>query len=261
MAATAWLVLVLGANVYDATFDEAGSAYEAGRYAEAVNRYEQLVSESVVHAAVFYNLGNAYYRNGDVPAAIANYERALQVNPRFRQARQNLDTAVQATQQRLARPLPADWEESLLFWHYNLTPWETYYVAALLWVAFWVVLGLRQWRPLRYTRRAALGLGLLAAAFGASAWVKAHPPQLAVAARETVPVRYGTGDDETVRFELHAGDRVTVDQHAGGWARVTTVDGERGWAREQSMLFVGPPYEPFVATAPAQEAAQEAPPT
>jgi len=260
MTVTACLVLVLGANVYDATFDEAASAYDGGRYAEAVNRYEQLVSESVVDAGVFYNLGNAYYRNGDVPAAIANYERALQLNPRFRQARQNLDTAVQATQQRLARPLPADWEQSLLFWHYNLTPRETYYVAALLWVAFWAMLGMRQWRPLRYTRRVALGLGLLAAAFGASAWVKAYPAQLAVAARETVPVRYGTGDDETVRFELHAGDRVTVDRHASGWARVTTVDGERGWAREESMLFVGPPYEPFVAAAPAP-AAQEAPPT
>jgi len=260
MTVTACVVLVLGANVYDATFDEAASAYEAGRYAEAVNRYEQLVSESVVDAAVFYNLANAYYRNGRVPAAIANYERALQVNPRFRQARQNLDTAVQATQQRLARPLPADWEQSLLFWHYNLTPRETYYVAACLWGAFWVVLGMRQWRPLRYTRRAALGLGLLAAAFGASAWVKAHPAELAVASLETVPVHYGTGDDETVRFELHAGDRVTVERHASGWARVTTVDGERGWAREEGLLFVGPPYKPFVAAARVP-VPKEGPPT
>jgi len=249
MAATC-LLLVLGGNVYNAAFDEAALAYESGQYGEAIDRYEQLIGESVVHAAVFYNLGNAYYRHGDVPAAIANYERALQIDPRLDPARRNLDQAVRETQQRLARPLPADWEQSLLFWHYNMAPRETFWAAMALWLAFWAVLGVRQWRPLRYTRGAGLVLGLLAAAFGASVWAKAHPAQLAVAGKEIVSVRYGTGDEETVRFELYAGDRVTVDRRVPGWARVTSVDGERGWARDDSLLFVGPPYAPFGRAGP-----------
>ena len=89
----------------------------------------------------------------------------------------------------------------------------------------------------------AIVLAVLAAAFGASAWAKAHPPALAVAAVERVPVHYGTNEDEAVRFELYEGDRVAVDRRADGWARVNISSGERGWARESDLVFVGPPYE------------------
>ena len=84
---------------------------------------------------------------------------------------------------------------------------------------------------------------ILAVAFGASAWEKAHPVELAVANAETVPVHYGTSENETVRFELSEGDRVIVDKRATGWARVVTAEGERGWAQDKHLAFVGPPYE------------------
>ncbi|NIA12899.1 MAG: tetratricopeptide repeat protein [Nitrospiraceae bacterium] len=244
MSGLVCIVLLLGSNVYTDTFERAVQAYEADDYGTAIQLYEQLVAEGVEDPAVFYNSGNAYYRNGDIGAAIANYERALQLAPRFENARENLDKAVRDTQQRLSKPLPSVWEQSLLFWHYGMKRSTTYRIAAVLWCLFWGVLALRQWRPLRYTRRAALLLAVLGGAFAASAWAKAHPVTLAVAHAESVPVRYGTHDDETLRFELRAGDRVTVDRRQGGWARVTTVDGERGWVHEDAMMFVGPPYLP-----------------
>jgi len=251
------MVLLLGANVYTDVFEEGVQAYEAGEYGRAAQSYEQLVGEGVEDPAVFYNLGNAYYRSGDIGAAIANYERALQLAPRFENVRENLDKAVGDTRQRLSKPLPSDWEQSLLFWHYGMKRSTTGRIAVMVWCVFWCVLALRQWRPMRYTRRAALLMGVLAAAFGASAWAKAHPVALAVAHAESVAVRYGTHDDETVRFELHAGDRVTVDRRQGGWARVVTVDGERGWAHEEALMLVGPPYLPPPGEADAGEEALE----
>ncbi len=255
MSALVFIITAALSSVYDSTFTQATQAYEAGDFAKAAQLYEQIVNEGVVDPALFYNLGNAWYRSGNLPQAIANYERALQLAPRFESARMNLDKAVRNTKRGLAKPLPSDWEQSLLFWHYTLRPRTTYLVAALVWLCFWAVLALRQWRKLPYTRMAAAGLLLLGGAFGASAWAKAHPEQLAVAAAETVPVRYGTGDNETVRFELYAGDRVVVDGQMNGWARVVTVDGERGWTHAEHLVFVGPPYRRGAAEAePEQEA-------
>lgn len=236
--------ILLGANGYEETFNKACDAYNAGNYATAIQMYEQLVSESVVHPAVFFNLGNAYFRTGALGPAIANYERALQLDPAFDSARENLAEAVRDTKNHLARPAPPDWQESLLFWHYQLSRRVTNRLAVLLWLVFWAALGLRQLRPLRYTRRVAVVAGILAVAFGLSAWEKARPELIAVANADVVHVHYGTNESETVRFDLNEGDRVTVDKRANGWSRVTTENGERGWAQDADLVFVGPPYEP-----------------
>lgn len=243
--------LLFGANVYNATFDRGNASYEEGDYGAAIDAYEQLIEESVVHPAVFYNLGNAYYRNGRLGPAIANFERALQLDPGLANVRENLDKCVGETKRQWARPLPPDWEQSLLFWHYELTPRATRLLAIFFWVALWTALAVRLVRPSPHLSRAALVAGLLAAAFGVSAWVKAHGDLYAVASRGRVPVRYGTSEAEMARFELFEGDRVLVDRREGGWARVMTADGERGWAKEGALAFVGPPYErPALAAAP-----------
>lgn len=245
------LACILGANVFNDTFEEGNAAYEAADYATAIENYEQLIAESVHSSAVFYNLGNAYYRSGHIGPAIANYERTLQLEPGFENARENLDKAVRETKHRLAPPLPSEWEQSLLFWHYNLPLRVTSVLAALFWFAFWAILGIRQWRPLRYTRRAAVVVIILAVAFGGSALAKWRPEMIAVANDEQAPVHYGTNENEMVHFKLYAGDRVTVDKRQNGWARVTTIDGKRGWAQEKSLTLVGPPYERPVLPEPA----------
>jgi len=243
MMANILMCVLVGAagGVYNDEFARAAKSYEAGDYATAIGVYEQMVGESVAHEALFYNLGNAYYRSGRLGAAVANYERALDLDPGFENARENLEKAVRETQQHLARPLPSDWEQSLLFWHYLVSRETTTRLALLFWLGFWVALGVRQLRPLRYTRRAASVFAVLALAFGGSAWAKAHAPALAVADTDA-PVTYGTSETDAVRFDLHPGDRVTVDQRRDGWARVKTASGEHGWTRDGNLILVGPPY-------------------
>ncbi|MCC6488959.1 MAG: tetratricopeptide repeat protein [Candidatus Hydrogenedentes bacterium] len=235
-------VLIYGATLFNGTFDRATDAYDAGNYEVAVNLYEQLVSDGVVHADVFYNLGNTYYRLDALGPAIANYERALHLRPGFTAARHNLDICLQRTRQALAAPLPPAWEQGLLFWHVHLTPAFSFRMAIASWLLFWGMLALRLWRPLPYLRRAAGVAFLFAVFFGVSSWTKEHPQLLAVATAESLPVRYAKGQEEKARFELFEGDRVSIDRRENGWARVTTANGERGWTEESGLALVGPPY-------------------
>jgi hypothetical protein len=249
---TAWIATALmltSATVFDDQFDRGTEAYANRDYATAVAVFEQLIDGGVDHPAVFYNLGNAYYRLGWLGPAIANYERALRLAPGMENAQQNLRHCIARTERRLDRPLPPEWEQSLLFWHYGLAPRTTFLLAAVCWMGAWLVLGVRQWRrapgtrPMRRTALLAGVLAVLAIAFGGSAWVKAHPAMLAVASNSVVSVRYGPDDTDTERFRLYEGDRIVVDRRRNGWSRVTTSTGERGWARDQGLAFVGPPYE------------------
>jgi len=236
------LGLMLGADAYEANFLRGSAAYEAGDYPAAIHAYQQLVDSNVVDPVVFYNLGNAYFRNGDLGRAIANYERALQLEPGMDAAKHNLANALRLTERSLARPRPPEWQQALFFWHDGLAPGTVRRAALGLWVLFWAMLALRLWRPLPYLRLGAGGVLALAMLFGASSWIKASPTPLAVAVADTVPVRFGTSEAETVRFELHAGDRVLVDRIEDAWMRVTTAGGERGWARAEDLELVGPPY-------------------
>jgi len=244
---TPWvLVLALAAATpFNDAFDRATEAFTHGDYATAIQGYEQLVAEGVHAPAVFYNLGNAYFLSGRLGPAIANYERTLRLQPGFEDASRNLDLCIARTHRQLARPLPPDWEQSLLFWHYRLGPGAAGILAALCWVGCWLLLGVRQWKPLRFTRAAVAICLLGVVAFGASAWVKTHPALMAVASAERIPVYYANSEASGVRYELFEGDRVEVaEKREGGWVRVRTVTGEQGWTHREWLTLVGPPYSP-----------------
>jgi Tfp pilus assembly protein PilF len=237
-------VALLGAaSPYNATFERATGAFQAGDFAAAASQYEQLVGEGVVNAAVFHNLGNAYYRLGRLGPAIANYERALQVDPGFEKAATNLRQCVRQTKRHLARPTESSWQHRVLSWQSSLPLGATRALAIAFWIMAWILLGVRVLAPLRHLRLAALAAAVLAVAFGLSAWEQTHPPSMAVAARSDVAVRAGLGDDSVVRATLHEGDRVRVVQREYGKARVYAANGDAGWVDAAALAFVGPPYE------------------
>lgn len=242
---TTFLILAafIGASGYDDSFAKANAAYTAGNYAEAIHGYEDIIKAGIADASVFYNLGNAYYRNGRLGAAIVNYERALALTPNLESARENLVRCVNSTERKMVRPAPPEWKQSLLFWHYGLGSAHTRLIALAAWIVFWIVLAARVWRPVRYLRRAAAVALLFALIFGASAWAKTHPEALAVTDIERAPVYYAPGVEDKPYFELYEGDRVTVDRMQNDWVRATTFDGKRGWAKRDHFVFAGPPYE------------------
>ncbi|MEA3336529.1 MAG: tetratricopeptide repeat protein [Chloroflexota bacterium] len=71
----------------------ANQLYRSGHHSESAQLYEQLVEQGARDSGLFYNLGNAYFQQGDRERAILNYERALQLAPRDADIRHNLDLA------------------------------------------------------------------------------------------------------------------------------------------------------------------------
>ena len=74
----------------DSLFARANADYAAGKFSNAVAGYESLIKEGQWNSSVFYDLGNAYFREDDLGRAILNYERALALDPAQPEARANL---------------------------------------------------------------------------------------------------------------------------------------------------------------------------
>ena len=85
-----FLSLVLPSNAV--TSKDAEQNYRKGNYQQAINDYKELLKQGA-SADIFYNLGNAYYRSGNLTQAILNYERASLLSPGNEDINFNLEFA------------------------------------------------------------------------------------------------------------------------------------------------------------------------
>ena len=78
-----------------ATFESGNTAYADGRYRDAVALYQTIIAEqpnakASEMARVYYNLGMAQFKQGELAQAILAYERALRLDPRNEDRKHNL---------------------------------------------------------------------------------------------------------------------------------------------------------------------------
>ncbi|HXK50659.1 MAG TPA: tetratricopeptide repeat protein [Clostridiales bacterium] len=74
-------------------FDEANQYYEKADYEKASVLYEKIISDGFENGEVYYNLGNSYYKLGDIARSILYYERAVKLMPDDPDLTENLKIA------------------------------------------------------------------------------------------------------------------------------------------------------------------------
>src|SRR5690554_4043205 len=88
-------------------WEQANAYYTTEEFEKAASAYEQILQSGMTSAKLHYNLGNAYYKIGDINNAILNYERAKLLAPQDPDIDFNLQLANQyVTTQIEALPLP-----------------------------------------------------------------------------------------------------------------------------------------------------------
>ncbi len=75
------------------TFERANQLYLQAKFPDAVAQYEKIAQSGFESGELYFNLGNAYYKSGNIQKAILNYERAKQLLPRDEDVQFNLQLA------------------------------------------------------------------------------------------------------------------------------------------------------------------------
>ena len=92
------LSIILSLSVFssfaaaDSRIINGNAAYSNNKFDEAIALYEDLL-KTQESAALYYNLGNAYYKSGKLAPAILNYERAILLDPNDDDIKSNLELA------------------------------------------------------------------------------------------------------------------------------------------------------------------------
>lgn len=220
-------------------FEDGNRLYQQGDYQAALANYQRIIDSDLESAALHYNIGNAYFKLGQLGEAILHYERARRLAPGDVDVRANLELARSLTVDEVT-PLPRFWLVRAVDWWVGLLPrgWLVLavgvgYVAAM---AGLVVMILRRGTVVaRWARRLAIGSAAIALVFAINLAVRElgiGQPEEAIIMAEETPVQSAPSDDRALQvFTIHEGTKVRIDQRSEEWVEIVLEDGKVGWVR------------------------------
>ena len=226
-------------------FERGEELYREGQYLEAVEQYEALRSQGVVDGALCYNLGNAYFKSGQLGLAILNYERALKQMPGDQDTRANLEFANELIVDVVQRPPMPSYVAWVVDLYHSLDP---SFLAVLLSLSFMVggaavsILLLGAWPQFRtpaiYALATVAAVGLLSATVLIAKVQSSGEREEAIVIAQVLDVRSGPGDTNPQLAEIHEGLKLTVLAEREGWLQVRLPNGLSGWVLEADVEIV-----------------------
>ena len=105
------------ADSLSSAWQKANQFFQQKQYDSAILYYESLADRNISNPELYYNLGNAYYKANKIGPAVLNYERALQINPDYTEARDNLTL----TQSRIANRIQEPQDIFFVAWWKSMT--------------------------------------------------------------------------------------------------------------------------------------------
>ncbi len=234
---------VSGATAPTNTADE---AYAAADYTTAIEQYRQAIEAGIAPTAeLYYNLGCAYFKNGDIAPAILAFERAYLIDPADSDTRYNIELANSRTIDKMNEPARfflSDWMDDISHW-FMLNTWLVIGVALFLCVAAAVLL---YWfgtsRTMKivafYCGIVALVLCIFANTMAYKSYRFTHDTTQAILMSEVITVKSSPDMSAEDIVVVHFGLKVTLLQRLNGFAEVRLPDGTIGWLPETDFEVI-----------------------
>src|SRR5262245_44859866 len=123
-------------------FEQANEAYFARDFKKAIDLYSDLEKRGVRSGDLFYNLGNTYYRLGQVGGAVYYYTKALRYHPRDRDLAANYRYILSKRADKIEEPILSKVYHKLCFWVDLTTLKELLILATACYILLFVFWGL-----------------------------------------------------------------------------------------------------------------------
>jgi tetratricopeptide (TPR) repeat protein len=243
LLAPAWTSQSRAENL-EQIFNRGNTAYEQGRYDEAVEAYRSVLRYRVQDPVLEFNLANAEFKLNNLGPAILHYERAHRMDPTDDDIRSNLDYARSFCLDRVEIP-----EQSVLV-HWLQAAQNRLGSDGQAWIAaglIWLGAGLLAWRlsrPAGWSGRYGWLLALLLISIAVTSASCYHTSQrlegrrLAVVQKAAVEVLAGPSLNNPALFTVHEGLTLEVRTVREGWLQVSLPNGLNGWIDRTAIEIV-----------------------
>lgn len=219
--------------------------YIAEQYNKAISAYQSVMAEGYESAELYYNLGNAYYKNNEPVQAILYYEKAKLLAPNNEDIQFNLDLVNQFVVDKI-EPLPRPF---FITWFREFTQLlhaDTWGLISLLMFVLTLVFGLG-YAFLRKTglRKLSFALAIIMLLGSTFAFVLGSQQKKittshnhAIIFDPSVTVKASPNESSVDLFVIHEGLKVQILQELNGWLEVKLADGNRGWVQQEVLKII-----------------------
>ena len=227
-------------------WNSANQSFIAQDYQDALIKYKQIEEQGFVSKELVFNIGNAYLAvNNNLGKAVLYFERALKMDPSYKDAKINLAHAKVFTVDKIDE-IPDFFITKWIKSFRNLlssTGWGT---LSLLALAIAVLLLLmfrfannRAVRKLSFIFALVLFVVFLASVSFAYTENKSQKAEnSAIIMSQVSTVKSAPGEGGKTQFMLHEGTKVMIIDSLGEWKRVEIADGRQGWLMNKDLEVI-----------------------
>lgn len=224
---------------------QANQSYLKNDFQAALDEYRKIEAAGFRSAELYYNLGNTFYKLGQIPTAILYYERARLLNPRDEDILFNLNLANQLIVDQI-NPIREFFLKSWVISVAALLKPDVWGMAGLLSFLFLsaIVISLYATRGSRF-RKTGITLSFIMVFFmvvsltlGTIANRTVNHRNYAIVFAPSITAKSSPDAGGTDLFVIHEGLKVKIIETVGGWVRIRLPDGNEAWVPDSSVTRI-----------------------
>ncbi len=226
-------------------WEKANAFYTTEEYQQALSIYEQIIQSGEESAKLYFNLGNSYYKTGDVNNAILFFERAKVLAPHDNDIEFNLQIANQFVVtkiEELPQPFFLRWRSSVTD-KYPADTWATISIGAFF--LFLILLGFFIFSRRAAIKRAAFWIGIVAVIFSGFTFSFSNQQKKEIKNRNhaivfcpRVTVKSSPTQTGTDLFLIYEGLKIEITDSLNTWTEIKLADGNEGWLPDSCIVKI-----------------------
>ena len=217
-------------------FEQGNTLYNDGNYIEAIEKYMDILKDGKQSAALYFNLGNAYYKLNNTASSIYYYEKALRMAPDDKDILNNIAFARNMTVDEVDT-IPEVGFSKFIKNVTNAMGYDAWAKIAVGFVVLFVILFLTYYfsytslkKRLAFVSSMAfivLSCVAVSLAYHKYNLEKNDRPAIVFAKEAQIKSEPNLRSDEA--FRLHEGTKVQILDTVNNWKKIKLADGKTGW--------------------------------
>jgi tetratricopeptide (TPR) repeat protein len=219
--------------------------YQNKEFEAAIQSYESILKQGFVSSELYYNLGNSYFRKGNIGKAILFYEKSLKLSPSNEDASYNLKIANSRTVDKIQEIPPLFFIKwwNIILSSFTSTGWQTiifiFYVLLLICIALYFLIRNLQIRKYAFIF-AFLNIAVLffAVILFFSSLARESSNDSGVLQHSVVTAKLSPDGQSSDAFVIHEGIKFSIEDKVDNWVKIKLTDGKIGWIPTNSFEVI-----------------------